>query len=78
MDEARRIIERLEHIERLRRAEAPAAALLDEVRALLRDGEAWLVAEGPRAESAAVALDRCRGRLGGVGEVRRGTTATAG
>jgi hypothetical protein len=45
MDEARRVIERLERIEELRRDRAPAAALLDEVRGLLRDGETWLAAE---------------------------------
>jgi hypothetical protein len=63
MDEARRVMERLERIEALQEAEAPAAALLAEVRQLLRDGEAWLAAEGNGAEVALGALDRCRGRV---------------
>jgi hypothetical protein len=46
MDEARRVIERLERIDRLRSGAADPAALLDELRGLLRDGEAWAVAEG--------------------------------
>jgi hypothetical protein len=45
VDEARTIIRRLERIEALQSAEAPAAALLAEVRQLLREGEAWLAAE---------------------------------
>jgi hypothetical protein len=63
MDEARRVMERLERIEALQQAEAPAAALLAEVRQLLRDGEAWLVAEGKGANGAFGALERCRGRV---------------
>ena len=45
MDEARTVIRRLERIEALQSEEAPAAALLTEVRLLLREGEAWLAAE---------------------------------
>jgi hypothetical protein len=61
MDEARRVIERLERIERLRGDGAPAAALLAEVRGLLADGERWLEAERPEGlDDARVALDRCR------------------
>ena len=63
MEEARKVIERLERIEELRRAEAPAAALLAEVRQLLREAEAWLVAEGPGGGAALAALDRCRGSV---------------
>jgi len=73
MDEARRVIERLERIEALRRAEAPAATLLAEVRGLLYEGEAWLVAEGRKTGSAEAALERCRQRLGEEGEVTAGT-----
>jgi len=59
MDEARRVIERLERIEELRRAEAPPPVLLAEVRSLLAEGEHWLAVEhaGGRAREA---LDRCR------------------
>ena len=45
MDEARRVIRRLERIETLQGAHAPAADLLAEVRQLLREGEAWLAVE---------------------------------
>jgi hypothetical protein len=61
MDEARRVIDRLERIDRLRGDGAPAGVLLGEVRALLADGERWLASE--RAEGldeARAALDRCR------------------
>lgn len=47
---------RLERIEELRRGEAPTRALLDELRGLLEDGEAWLGAvakTGPRATARA-------------------------
>ena len=64
MDEARRVLERLESIERLRDGGAPAAILLGEVRALLAEGERWLACEGPEGlDSARVALDRCRAEL---------------
>jgi hypothetical protein len=63
MDEARRVIARLDRIEALQRGRAPAAALLAEVRLLLREGEAWLAAERAGTEAAGTALDRCRDRL---------------
>jgi hypothetical protein len=75
VDEARRVIRRLERIEALQSARAPAEALLDEVRQLLREGEAWLAAEhdgtcrqaGAGAADlhaeAAAALDGCRATL---------------
>ena len=79
MDEARTVIRRLERIEALQSAEAPAAELLGEVRQLLAEGEAWLAAErvgaGSRhgdghagawagtADDAASALEGCRARL---------------
>jgi hypothetical protein len=74
MDEARRVIERLERIEVLRRREAPAAALLAEVRGLLHDGEAWLAAEREAPRGAEAALNRCRERLRDDGEVMSGRT----
>jgi hypothetical protein len=77
MNEARRVIERLERIESLQRAEAPASALLPEVRGLLRDGEAWLAVEGRDTEPAAAALERCRGRLAEGEGVRPGDSAAA-
>jgi hypothetical protein len=61
MDEARRVLERLERIERLRDDGAPAAVLLGEVRALLSEGERWLSTEEPEGlDGAKVALARCR------------------
>ena len=45
MDEARRVIRRLERIETLQGQRAPATDLLAEVRQLLREGEAWLAVE---------------------------------
>jgi hypothetical protein len=77
MDEARKVIERLERIEALRRGEAPAAILLAEVRGLLRDGEAWLAAEGPATEGAEAALERCRVRIRDDGEVMPGSAGRA-
>jgi hypothetical protein len=74
MDEARRVIERLERIERLRGGGAPAAALLAEVRGLLVDGERWLEAERPEGlDDARAALDRCRGELAAEEGVVAGT-----
>ena len=52
MDEARRVIRRLERIETLQGARAPAADLLAEVRQLLREGEAWLAVEHGEGASA--------------------------
>ncbi len=60
MDEARAVLTRLARIEALEREDAPPRAVLAEVRELLREGEAWLGAEGGRADGAAEALDRCR------------------
>jgi hypothetical protein len=65
MEEARRVIERLERIERLRTSGAAADALLAEVRGLLEDGERWLSAERPEGlDGAQAALERCRAGLG--------------
>jgi cob(I)alamin adenosyltransferase len=54
MEEARRMLERLERIDRLEQR------LLAEVERLVEDGERWVAAEGPGAEAAAAALERCR------------------
>jgi hypothetical protein len=74
MDEARRVLERLERIEKLRGGGAPAAVLLGEVRALLSDGERWLASERPEGlDDARAALDRCRAGLGAGEEVIAGS-----
>jgi hypothetical protein len=70
MDEARRVLKRLERIETLRRGGAPAAVLLGEVRALMSEGERWLASERPEGlDDARAALERCRARLGEGEEV---------
>lgn len=53
--EARAVLERLARIERLDREGASAGALLDELRLLLREAEAWTAAEGGEAGDEAVA-----------------------
>ena len=64
MDEARRILERLERIDALRRDGAPAKDLLAEVRNLLAEGERWLAAEKPEdVERARAALAECQAVL---------------
>lgn len=62
MDEARRVLERLARIEQLEREHAPAGELLDQLRALVQEGEAWLRAE-PEPAGAVAALARCRAAL---------------
>ena len=81
MDEARKVIERLERIEALQSDRAPAADLLAEVRHLVREGEAWIAAEherrretgGRRASTAGAeaALSGCRTTLARREEVVR-------
>jgi len=54
MEEARRILERLDRIEELERANAAPAELLAELRGLLEDAEAWVRVEGGAAAGEAV------------------------
>jgi hypothetical protein len=60
MEEARRVLARLERIEALQRGHALPADLLGELRALLHEAEAWTRAEHDVPEKAlqAVALGR--------------------
>jgi hypothetical protein len=64
MEEARAVLRRLDRIERLDRAAVPADVLLDELRALVDEAEAWARREGAGDE----AVDRMRAALdrGGV------------
>ena len=62
MDEARAVLARLERIDALKQADAHAGALLDEVRALLSEAEAWVEADRP-TEVATEALARSRAAL---------------
>ena len=66
MDEARRVLERLERIERLERGQAPSQELLDELRALVHEAEAWVRAE-PAPGQAAGTVERCRTALAAHG-----------
>jgi DNA-binding IclR family transcriptional regulator len=57
MEEARAVLTRLERIEALDREGAGAAALLAELRELVREATAWAESErDPRARAAAAAL----------------------
>jgi hypothetical protein len=55
MEEARSVLERFDRIESMRRANAGPAELLGELRALLREAEAWVRVEGGDAGVDAVA-----------------------
>ena len=93
MDEARKVIRRLERIDALQSEDAPARELLDEVKQLLAEGEAWLAAEragGPKgdgdrprgatagpAAGAAAVLEGCRATLTERREVRAETADSA-
>lgn len=61
MEEARRVLERLERIEALDRQAASPAEVLAEVRGLLLDAEAWVRVEG--GDSADEAVTRLREAL---------------
>jgi hypothetical protein len=63
MDEARKVLSRLQRIELLERDEAPPETMLNEVRALLAEAEAWVAAEPGGTRRAEEALDRCRQAL---------------
>ena len=76
MDEARRVLERLERIEALRGGGAGPRALLGELRALLAEGEAWVAAEGTGTGRAEQTLGELRAALGA--ESRAGEEVVAG
>ena len=63
MEEARRLLARLERIEALDRRRAAPADLLAELQALLTEAEAWARAEHPVPDEAIEAVDRCRNLL---------------
>jgi hypothetical protein len=67
MDEARRLLERLERIDRLRERGGARPVMLGEVRKLLEEGEAWIAAEPDGTERARDALDACRAGLAEAG-----------
>jgi hypothetical protein len=62
MDETEALLHRLARIEGLDRRAAPAEELLVELRALVREAEAWARREGD--ERAEAAVETCRSALG--------------
>jgi hypothetical protein len=74
MDEALRVLERLDRIEALERDGCAADILLGEVRALLHEAEAWVRSEPAGTERAAEALERGRAALA-AGRKREEVTA---
>jgi hypothetical protein len=71
VDKERAILDRLERIDGLRRDDAPAGVLLDEVRALLADAEDW-VRDEEVPERARRAVERSQEALDSVLAVPRG------
>jgi hypothetical protein len=67
MDEERRVMERLERIERLRAEGGSRRAVLGEVRRLLAEGEALLATEREPGSTREETRD-CRSRLDGRGK----------
>jgi hypothetical protein len=62
MDEARALRARLDRIETLEREGAPPGVLLEELRGLVHEAEAWVRTEG--GERAKSAVERCASALG--------------
>ena len=62
VEEARKVLERLARIEQLEGRPSPSAELLEELRELVREAEAWLRVESDAA-GAVEALVRCRAAL---------------
>jgi hypothetical protein len=63
MEEAKAVLERLSRIEALDRAGASGQEVLEELRQLVREAEAWSALEGDARTE--LAVDRCRRALGG-------------
>jgi hypothetical protein len=62
MDEARAVMARLDRIEALEREGAPPGVLLEELRGLVQEAEAWASTEG--GDRARNAVERCAAALG--------------
>jgi hypothetical protein len=60
MDEARSVLRRLERIEALERHGSPAELMLEELRALVAEAEAWLRVEPGPTDGAEDAIERLR------------------
>ncbi len=61
MDEARAVLARLDRIEALEHEGAPPGVLLEELRGLVQEAEAWARKEG--GERARAAVERCASAL---------------
>ena len=61
MDEARAVLARLDRIEALEREGAPPGVLLEELRGLVQEAEAWARVEGD--ERGRDAVERCASAL---------------
>lgn len=59
VEEARAVIARLDRIEAMALARAPAALVLSELELLAPEAKRWLEREGPAAAAARVALEHC-------------------
>ncbi len=59
MEEARAVIARLDRIEAMALARAPAALVLGELELFVPEAMRWLEREGPAAAAARIALERC-------------------
>jgi hypothetical protein len=64
MDEARAVLARLDRIEALEREGAPPGVLLEQLRGLVQEAEAWVRVEG--GERAREAVERCASSLAAV------------
>lgn len=71
MQKEHAILERLERIDGLRREDASAGVLLDEVRALLSEAEDWVREEPAVPQRASDAIERSREALA-AGELEAG------
>ncbi len=66
MDEARAVLTRLDRIERLDRAGAPASTIVAELRSLVSEAEAWVRVEPSSTDLAESAIDRLREAVDGA------------
>ena len=64
MDEARSVLRRLERIEELERSATPAELMLEELRALVAEAEAWVRLEPGPTGPAQDAIERLREAVG--------------
>jgi hypothetical protein len=65
-DEATRVLARLERIEALDRGRVGPAVLLDELRALVGEAEAWARVEARAQGAARAASEKLRGKAEGM------------